>query len=54
METVIQPTADEASAITARMVARQIRDKPDAVLDLAYDPCDRWGCANKPDRQRLG
>lgn len=35
MEIVIQPTPDAASAIAARMVARLLREKPDAVLGLA-------------------
>jgi glucosamine-6-phosphate deaminase len=35
MEIIIQPTPDAASAIAARMVARLLREKPDAVLGLA-------------------
>jgi glucosamine-6-phosphate deaminase len=35
MEIIIQPTAAEASAIAARIIAMQLREKPDAVLGLA-------------------
>lgn len=35
MEIIIQPTAETASAIGARIIARLIRRKPDAVLGLA-------------------
>ncbi|MEP6672196.1 MAG: glucosamine-6-phosphate deaminase [Chthoniobacter sp.] len=35
MEIIIQPTADDASMIAARHVARLVRDKPHAVLGLA-------------------
>ena len=35
MEIIIQPTALEATAIAARMVAALLREKPDAVLGLA-------------------
>ena len=35
MEIIIQPTAEAASVIAARMVARLLREKPDAVLGLA-------------------
>jgi glucosamine-6-phosphate deaminase len=35
MEIIIQPTPEAASAIAARMVARLLREKPDAVLGLA-------------------
>ncbi|MEI9897045.1 MAG: glucosamine-6-phosphate deaminase [Chthoniobacter sp.] len=35
MEIIIQPTADDASMLAARHVARLVRDKPDAVLGLA-------------------
>ena len=35
MEIIIQPTSETASAITARIVARQLREKPNAVLGLA-------------------
>lgn len=35
MEVIIQPTAEAASAIAARIVARLLREKPDAVLGLA-------------------
>ena len=35
MEIVIQPTAAEASRIGARIIAKQIRKKPDAILGLA-------------------
>jgi glucosamine-6-phosphate deaminase len=35
MEIIIQPTAEAASVTAARMVARLLREKPDAVLGLA-------------------
>jgi glucosamine-6-phosphate deaminase len=35
MEIIIQPTVEAASTIVARMVARLLREKPDAVLGLA-------------------
>jgi glucosamine-6-phosphate deaminase len=35
MEIVIQPTAEEASIVAARIVAQLVRRKPDAVLGLA-------------------
>ena len=35
MEIIIQPTPEAASGIAARMVARLLREKPDAVLGLA-------------------
>jgi len=35
MEIIIQPTAAEASAVAARIIAKQLREKPDAVLGLA-------------------
>jgi glucosamine-6-phosphate deaminase len=35
MEIVIQPTAEEASVVAARIVAQLVRRKPDAVLGLA-------------------
>jgi glucosamine-6-phosphate deaminase len=35
MEIIIQPTAEAASVIAARVVARVVRDKPNAVLGLA-------------------
>lgn len=35
MEIVIQPTADEASIVAARIVAQLVRRKPNAVLGLA-------------------
>ncbi len=35
MEVIIQPTPEAASAIAARIVARLLRDKPNAVLGLA-------------------
>ena len=35
MEVIILPTAEEASAVAARLVARQVREKPDSVLGLA-------------------
>ena len=35
MEIIIQPTAAEAAAIGARIIARLLREKPDAVLGLA-------------------
>jgi len=35
MEIIIQPTAEDASVIAARHVARLVRDKPNAVLGLA-------------------
>jgi glucosamine-6-phosphate deaminase len=35
MEIIIQPNPEAASAIAARMVARLLREKPDAVLGLA-------------------
>lgn len=41
MEIIILPTAEEASAAAARMVARQVREKPASVLGLATGgtPC---------------
>lgn len=35
MEVIIQPTPEEASDIAARLIARQVREKPDSVLGLA-------------------
>ncbi len=35
MEIIIQPTAEAASVVAARHIARLIREKPDAVLGLA-------------------
>src|SRR6186997_272410 len=35
MEIIIQPTAEAASMVAARHVARIVREKPDAVLGLA-------------------
>jgi glucosamine-6-phosphate deaminase len=35
MEIIIQPTAEAASAIAARLVGRLLGEKPDAVLGLA-------------------
>src|SRR6201993_2847226 len=35
MEIIIQPSADAASQIAARHIARLVRDKPNAVLGLA-------------------
>jgi glucosamine-6-phosphate deaminase len=35
MEIIIQPTADDASMLAARHIARIVRDKPEAVLGLA-------------------
>jgi len=35
MEIIIQPTPEEATAIAARVIARLIAEKPDAVLGLA-------------------
>lgn len=35
MEIIIQPTAREAAGIAARIIARLLREKPDAVLGLA-------------------
>ena len=35
MEIIIQPTAHAASVIAARLIARQVREKPDSVLGFA-------------------
>ncbi len=35
MEIIIQPTANAASVIAARLIARQVREKPDSVLGFA-------------------
>lgn len=35
MEVIIQPTPEAASAVAARIIARRLREKPDAVLGLA-------------------
>jgi glucosamine-6-phosphate deaminase len=35
MEIIIQPTPQDATAVAARVIARLLRDKPDAVLGLA-------------------
>lgn len=35
MEVIIQPDADAASEVAARLVARQLREKPNSVLGLA-------------------
>jgi len=35
MEIIIQPTPEAATAVAARLIARLLRDKPDAVLGLA-------------------
>jgi glucosamine-6-phosphate deaminase len=35
MEIIILPTAAEASEVAARLVARQVREKPGSVLGLA-------------------
>ena len=41
MEVIILPTAQEASEVAARLVARHVREKPDSVLGLATGatPC---------------
>ncbi|MFV0415303.1 MAG: glucosamine-6-phosphate deaminase [Chthoniobacterales bacterium] len=41
MEVIIQPTAEAASEIAARLVAKQVTNKPDSVLGLATGstPC---------------
>ena len=41
MEVIILPTAEEASEVAARLVARQVREKPGSVLGLATGgtPC---------------
>jgi glucosamine-6-phosphate deaminase len=35
MEIIIQPTAEASAEVAARIIARQLRDKPDSVLGLA-------------------
>src|ERR1019366_4094634 len=35
MEIIIQPTAEAATSVAARVIARLLREKPDAVLGLA-------------------
>ncbi len=35
MEIIIQPTAEAATSVAARLIARLLREKPDAVLGLA-------------------
>jgi glucosamine-6-phosphate deaminase len=35
MEIIIQPTAEAATKVAARIIARQLREKPDSVLGLA-------------------
>ena len=35
MEIIIQPTAETATSVAARIIARLLREKPDAVLGLA-------------------
>jgi glucosamine-6-phosphate deaminase len=35
MEVIIQPSAEEASAVAARLVAKKVREKPGTVLGLA-------------------
>ncbi len=35
MELIIQPTSEEATAVAARIIAKLLRDKPDAVIGLA-------------------
>lgn len=35
MEIIIQPTHQAATEVAARLIARQLREKPDAVLGLA-------------------
>jgi glucosamine-6-phosphate deaminase len=35
MEIIIQPTPEVATSVAARVIARQLRDKPDSVLGLA-------------------
>jgi len=35
MEIIIQPTPEAATTVTARIIARQLREKPDSVLGLA-------------------
>ena len=35
MEIIIQPTMEDAAGVAARIIARLLRDKPDAVLGLA-------------------
>lgn len=41
MEVIILPSADEASEVASRLISRQIREMPDAVLGLATgsSPC---------------
>ena len=35
MEIIIQPTAEAATSVAARIIARLLREKPEAVLGLA-------------------
>src|SRR5258708_4811180 len=44
MEIIILPTAKLASEVAARLVARQVREKPDSVLGLATGstPCNLY------------
>ena len=44
MEVIILPTAEEASKVAARLVARQVREKPASVLGLATGstPCNLY------------
>ncbi len=44
MEVIILPTAEEASQVAARLVARQMREKPASVLGLATGstPCNLY------------
>jgi len=48
MEVIIQPDAQTASVVAARLVSHQLRDKPNAVIGLATGntPILDWGPFN--------
>ncbi|MEI8341210.1 MAG: glucosamine-6-phosphate deaminase [Verrucomicrobiota bacterium] len=53
MEVIILPTAAEASEVAARLVARQVREKPDSVLGLATGgtPCKLYELLTRMHRE---
>jgi glucosamine-6-phosphate deaminase len=53
MEIIILPTAEEASEVAARLVARQVREKPASVLGLATGstPCKLYDLLARKHRE---
>jgi glucosamine-6-phosphate deaminase len=55
MEIIILPTAEEASEVAARLVARQVREKPASVLGLATGstPCKLYDLLARKHREEV-